>query len=210
MQPYIDYFTNHMGEYMGLLTQHVRLSMLAVFFAVIIGVPFGILTTRSERLYQFITTIFSTLRIIPSLAILVILIPIMGIGMKPALVALTVLAVPPILINTALGFRQVEPFMLEVAKGMGMASREIFLKVKAPLAFPYMMTGVKTAVSEIIASAALAAYIGSGGLGVLIYNGISLMKTEYLLIGGISVALLTAIFQFALGCLQRKITRYRT
>lgn len=210
MQSYIDYFSNHMGDYIGMVGQHIRLSLLAVVFAVLIGVPFGILTGRFRRLYQFITTIFSTLRIIPSLAILVILIPVMGIGMKPALVALTVLAVPPVLINTALGFHQVEDFMLEVAEGMGMPSRQIFYKVRVPLAFPYLMTGIKTAVSEIIASATLAAYIGSGGLGVLIYNGISLMKTEYLVIGGASVALLTIAFNLILGRLQARLTRYRS
>ncbi|MDC7288749.1 ABC transporter permease [Blautia schinkii] len=210
MELYIEYFSNHMGDYLGMVGQHIRLSLLAVFLAVVIGVPFGILTTKSKGVYQFITTIFSTLRIIPSLAILVILIPVMGIGMKPALVALTVLAVPPILINTALGFHQVEDFMLEVAEGMGMPPRQIFRKVSFPLAFPYIMTGIKTAVSEIIASATLAAYIGSGGLGVLIYNGISLMKTEYLVIGGASVALLTVVFNLALGRLQGRFTRYRT
>lgn len=209
MQPYVDYFSNHMGDYLGMVGQHIRLSLLAVACACLLGVPFGILAARSRRLYRLITTVFSTLRIIPSLAVLVILIPVMGIGMRPALVALTVLAVPPVLINTALGFHQVEPFMLEVAEGMGMAPGHIFIKVKAPLAFPYVMTGIKTAVSEVVASAALAAYIGSGGLGVLIYNGISLMKTEYLIIGGGSVALLTIAFSLGLGALQKRLTSCR-
>ena len=85
----------------------------------------------------------------------------------------------------------------------------VFLKVKLPLAFPYIMTGIKTAASEIIASATLAAYIGSGGLGVLIYNGISMMKTEYLLIGGVSVAVLTIVCNLLLGSAQKKVLRYR-
>lgn len=205
MQPYIEYFSTHLQDYIRMLGQHILISVLAVFFAVLIGVPFGILTLRSRKAYHFVTTIFSTLRIIPSLAILVLLIPVMGIGMKPAMVALTVLAVPPVLINTALGFNQVEDFMVEVAEGMGMDRSMVFQKVKLPLAFPYFMTGIKTAASEIIASATLAAYIGSGGLGVLIYNGISLMKTEYLLIGGISVAFLTIGCNLLLGSIQKKV-----
>ena len=209
MQPYINYFSNHMQDYLGMVGQHLLLSFISVTLAVVIGVPFGILTTRSKKASRFITTVFSTLRIIPSLAILVLLIPVMGIGMKPALVALTVLAIPPVLINTALGFRQVEDFMVEVARAMGMDERTVFLKVKLPLAFPYIMTGIKTAASEIIASATLAAYIGSGGLGVLIYNGISMMKTEYLLIGGVSVAVLTIVCNLLLGSALKKVLRYR-
>ena len=91
---------------------------------------------------------------------------------------------------------------------MGMSDRRIFWKVKVPMAVPYFMTGLKTAASEVIASATLAAYIGSGGLGVIIYNGISLMKTEYLLIGGVSVALLTLAANALLGWVQKKVCRW--
>lgn len=128
----------------------------------------------------------------------------MGIGVKPALTALVVLAVPPVLIQTTLGFSKVPSFMMEVAAAMGMDEKRAFYQVQFPLAFPYIMGGIKMAASEVIASAALAAYIGSGGLGVLIYNGISLMKTEYLVIGGGSVAVLTLVCNLILGKIERK------
>ena len=204
MQAYIDYFTGHWQDYLLLFWQHIYISALAVVIAVAIGVPCGLLCLKQPKIKKFINTFFSTLRIIPSLAILVILIPIMGIGVKPARTALVVLAVPPVLIQTTLGFSKVPPFMMEVAAAMGMDEKRAFYQVQFPLAFPYIMGGIKMAASEVIASAALAAYIGSGGLGVLIYNGISLMKTEYLVIGGGSVAVLTLVCNLILGKIERK------
>lgn len=188
-----------------MLWQHVYISFLAVAIAAAIGIPCGIWCLKQPNIKKFINTFFSTLRIIPSLAILVILIPIMGIGVKPALTALVVLAVPPILIQTTLGFSRVPSFMLEVAAAMGMDEKRTFYQVQLPLAFPYIMGGIKMAASEVIASAALAAYIGSGGLGVIIYNGISLMKTEYLVIGGGTVAILTLVCNLILGKIEKKL-----
>lgn len=208
MQVYVDYFTNHWQDYILLFWQHIYISLTAVVLAAVIGIPCGIFCLKAPRIKKFVNTFFSTLRIIPSLAILVILIPIMGIGLKPAIVALVVLAVPPILIQTTLGFSKVPEFMLEVAAAMGMDEKRTFYQVQLPLALPYIAGGIKMAMSEVIASAALAAYIGSGGLGVIIYNGISLMKTEYLVIGGVSVAALTLVSNLLLGKVEKKILRY--
>lgn len=208
LQVYIDYFSKHWQDYLLLFWQHIYISLIAVALAAAIGIPCGILCLKVPKIKQFVNTFFSTLRIIPSLAILVILIPIMGIGVKPALTALVVLAIPPVLIQTTLGFSQVPAFMMEVASAMGMDERRTFYQVQFPLALPYIMGGIKMAASEVIASAALAAYIGSGGLGVIIYNGISLMKTEYLVIGGVSVAALTLACNLLLGKIEKKILKY--
>ncbi len=211
MQVYLDYFANNWQAYLQMLWQHIYISLIAVGIAAAVGIPCGIFCLRSARIKRWIVTFFSMLRIIPSLAILVILIPVMGIGVKPALVALTVLAIPPVLIQTTLGFVKVPDFLIEVAKGMGMDERRTFFQVQLPLAFPYIMGGIKMAACEVIASAALAAYIGSGGLGVLIYNGISMMKTEYLVIGGLSVAILTMVCNLLLGKAQKAVmTRKKT
>ena len=129
------------------------------------------------------------LRIIPSVAILILLIPVMGTGVRPAMTALVLLAVPPILMNTAAGFSEVPAFMLETAEGLGMTERQMFWKVKVPLAMPMILTGMRTAAIEIIASATIAAKIGAGGLGGIILTGLN--RTDLLLIGGISVALLS-------------------
>lgn len=209
MESYIEYFVDNWQTYLLLVWQHIYISLIAVGIAVGAGIPLGIFCLRFPKIKSFITTFFGALRIIPSLAILTILIPFLGIGLKPALVALSVLAIPPVLIQTVLGFAKVPDFMMEVAAAMGMDEKRTFYQVQFPLAMPYIMGGVKMAASEVMASAALAAYIGSGGLGVIIYNGISMMKTEYLVIGGFSVAALTLVCNLALGKIENRILKYR-
>ena len=126
---------------------------------------------------------------------------------KPALTALVILAIPPILIQTTLAFSQVPDFLLEVADAMGMDKKRKFRQVEVPLAMPGIISGIRMAMSEVIASATLAAYIGAGGLGILIFNGINLLKTEYLVIGGGTVAVITMLCSMALGAVEKKISR---
>jgi len=176
----------------------------------IIAIPLGILCNSSDFLYKGVKGLFGTLRIVPSLAILVLFIPIVGTGMKLAVLALTILAIPPILINTALAFRTLPEAVLETALGMGMGAWRTFFIVKLPLAFPLIFAGVKTAVVEVIASATLAAYIGAGGLGSLIFTGLGLMRTDLLLIGGVSVGILSLLSGYLLNRLDHRITKYKT
>ena len=209
MQAYVEYFQTHGQEYVYMIWQHLYLSLLAVGIAAAVGIPCGILSLRAPRIKKILTTGFSALRIIPSLAVLVILIPIMGVGVKPALTALVILAIPPILIQTTLAFSQVPDFLLEVADAMGMDKKRKFRQVEVPLAMPGIISGIRMAMSEVIASATLAAYIGAGGLGILIFNGINLLKTEYLVIGGGTVAVITMLCSMALGAVEKKISRAR-
>ena len=115
--------------------------------------------------------------------------------------------IPPILIQTTLAFSQVPAFMLEVADAMGMDKKRKFRQVEVPLAMPGIISGIRMAMSEVIASATLAAYIGAGGLGILIFNGINLLKTEYLVIGGGTVAVITMLCSMGLGAIQKKLSR---
>ncbi len=185
------YLTNHSDEYLSALLRHIEISLISVAIATIIGVSLGIFCSNRDALYHFFTGVFSILRVIPSLAILVICIPFFGIGILPAVIALIVLAIPPILINTATGFKMLPASVLETAFAMGMGKVRIFFKVALPLALPMILSGVRTALSEVIASATLAAYIGAGGLGVIIFTGLGLNRVELLLVGGISVATLS-------------------
>ncbi|MDR0639833.1 MAG: ABC transporter permease subunit [Spirochaetaceae bacterium] len=142
---------------------------------------------------------------IPSLAILFLCLPLLGTGFKPSVTALTFLALPPILMNTAVSFASVPAATLEAAAAMGMTAVQIFCKVKAPLALPLVLAGFKTAAVEVVASATLAAYIGGGGLGVIIFTGLGLMRTELLVIGGASVAALSVLIDFLLSGLEKKV-----
>lgn len=204
-----DYFSRHGGEYLKLLSGHLYISFIAVAAAVIIGVPIGILVYKNKIAGTVAERTFGVLRIVPSLAVLIILIPIMGTGILPSVTALTILAVPPVLINTIQAFRSLPKAMLEAADGMGMSKAQKFFRVKLPLAFPLMFAGLRTATIEVIASATLASYIGAGGLGDLIFTGLSLLRYSLLIIGGGSVAVLSLLTGFLLDSIYKKLTKYQ-
>lgn len=208
MQDVIAYFSTHGADYIQMVLEHLNVSILSLAAAILIAVPLGIACSRSPLLEKISVGVSGILRIIPSLAVLVVCVPILGTGVLPAVVALTVLAIPPILINTALGFRSVPADVLEAARGMGMDERSVFFKIKVPLAFPVSFAGVRTAASEVVASATLAAYIGAGGLGQIIFTGLGLMRTDLLVIGGASVAALSLSVGMLLSAIDRRMRPY--
>ena len=208
MQDVIAYFSTHGADYIQMVLEHLNVSILSLAAAILIAVPLGIACSRSPLLEKISVGVSGILRIIPSLAVLVVCVPILGTGVLPAVVALTVLAIPPILINTALGFRSVPADVLEAARGMGMDERLVFFKIKVPLAFPVAFAGVRTAASEVVASATLAAYIGAGGLGQIIFTGLGLMRTDLLVIGGASVAALSLLVGMLLSAIDRRMRPY--
>lgn len=208
MQDVIAYFSTHGADYIQMVLEHLNVSILSLAMAILIAVPLGIACSRFPLLEKVSVGVSGILRIIPSLAVLVVCVPILGTGVLPAVVALTVLAIPPILINTALGFRSVPADVLEAARGMGMDERLVFLKIKVPLAFPVSFAGIRTAASEVVASATLAAYIGAGGLGQIIFTGLGLMRTDLLVIGGASVAALSLLVGMFLSVVDRWMRPY--
>lgn len=206
----LNYFRENSGRFWGMLAAHVQVSTLSLGIAVLIGVPAGFLCVRWKKAQKYITGLFSVLRVIPSLAILLLMVPIMGTGTASAVVALVLLAVPPILMNTVAGLEGVPPFMLETAEGVGMNPTQVWTKVRFPLAMPMILTGIKTAAVEIVASATLASKIGAGGLGDIIFAGIGLFKTELLLIGGMSVALLSLLTGLIFAIIEKSTMKHRT
>ena len=205
----IDYFASNMDSYLVALKEHLLISLLALAVAIVIGVPCGYICVKYKKYEKLVVSIFQVLRIVPSLAILILLIPIMGTGIKPALVALVLLAVPPILMNTVSGLEEVPEFMIETASATGMTERQVLLKIKFPLAVSMILTGIKTAMIEIIASATLAAKIGAGGLGEIIFTGLGLNRIDLLLVGGISVAVLSIVVGFLLDLIDRLLLKYK-
>ena len=204
----ISYISQNQNSYLISVREHVFISLLAVSVAIIIGIPAGYACDKYRKYEKWIAAAFQTLRIIPSLAVLILLIPVMGTGINPAMTALVLLAVPAILLNTAAGLRSVPYFMIETAYGVGMTDREVLWKVKFPLALPAILTGVKTAMIEIIASATLAAKIGAGGIGGMIFTGLGLNRMDILLAGGISVAALSISAGLAFEMLDRLMLKY--
>lgn len=210
MQDVLAYFSAHHAEYLQMLVEHVFISALALVAASAVSVPLGILCSHSRMLEKVSAALSGVLRIIPSLAVLILCVPVLGVGDAPAIAALTVLAIPPILINTTLAFRQIPDSIIEAAQGMGMSPMRLFFTVKAPLAFPLAFAGFRTAATEVVASATLAAYIGAGGLGVLIYTGLGALRNDLLWIGGLSVAALSLAVNAGLGAIDRHMRRYES
>jgi len=209
MAPILNYFQENGPRFLVMLGAHIRVSLIALVLAVLIGIPAGFLCVRHPKSQKMITGLFSVLRVIPSLAILLLMVPLLGTGTAPAVVALVLLAVPPVLMNTVAGLETVPPFMLETADGLGMTGKQIWQKVRFPLAMPMILTGIKTAAVEIVASATLASKIGAGGLGDIIFAGIGLFKTELLLIGGVSVALLSLATGMLFAFLEQRTMKHR-
>jgi osmoprotectant transport system permease protein len=204
LEPYVSYFSSNLQKFLAAIAEHFFLSGTALLIATVTGVTLGALCARNKTVNMAVSGVFSAARIIPSLAILFLCLPLLGTGFKPSVAALTFLALPPILINTTVAFASVPAAVLEAAEAMGMNAVQIFFKIKAPLALPLVLAGFKTAAVEVIASASLAAYIGGGGLGVIIFTGLGLMRTDLLVIGGASVALLSILVDCALSVVEKK------
>lgn len=187
------------------LSTHVRLSLLALAIGAALCIPLGVYVARRRPLSRELLALFSGLRVIPSLAILFLAVPYLGLGFLPALVALALLGCAPILINTEAAFRGVDPAVVEAALGMGMDARQVLWRVELPLAAPVLVAGVRTAAVEVFASATLAAFIGGGGLGDFISRGFALFEPPVMLVGAISVAILTLAVEGVLAGVQRLV-----
>jgi len=199
-----EYFEGNAPVFFANMKTHVWLSSFSMIAAMLICIPLGIWISRKLHIANYVINAVNIFRVIPSLAVLALMMPLLGVGFAPAAVALTLLAGPPILINTYVAFREINPAIKEAAKGMGMTPMQTILKVELPLALPVMLAGIRTASVEIIASATLAVLIGGGGLGSYIINGVSMMSKSYLLIGAIPVALLAILSEIVFSFLQRK------
>ncbi|MDP1394248.1 MULTISPECIES: osmoprotectant update ABC transporter permease/substrate-binding subunit OpuFB [Lysinibacillus] len=198
----VDVFQERKAQLLAALLEHIQISFIALFFAVLIAIPLGIYLTNKKKIAESIIGISAVLQTIPSLALLGLLIPLFGIGKVPAIIALVVYALLPILRNTYTGINEVDPSLKEAALAMGMNRSKRLVKVELPLAMPVMMAGIRTAMVLIVGTATLAALIGAGGLGDIILLGIDRNNTALILIGAIPAAILALIFDVALKKLE--------
>ncbi|MEN9201582.1 MAG: ABC transporter permease [Thermostichus sp. DG_1_6_bins_120] len=187
------------------LIQHLELVAVPLGIGLVLGLPLGFFSSRSQLLSLLVINGFNSLRVIPSLAILFLAIPYFGLGFGSAVVALTALVMPPILISTDVAFRSIEPAIREAAFGMGMTTGQVLRQIEIPLALPVILAGLKTATIEVIASATLAAFIGAGGLGTFITLGFALYDNAILLVGAVPLALLAILAEVSLSALQRAL-----
>jgi osmoprotectant transport system permease protein len=202
----LDYVRANPDRFWEAVQVHLRISLTALALAIAIFFPLGVIVSRTGRVGAGIVAAVAAARVVPSLAVLFLLYPILGLGEKPAVVALVLLAGPSIVINTDAGLRGVAPIILENARGLGMNPFQIFARVQLPLASPVVVAGIRSATVEVIASATLAAFIGAGGLGGYITAGLTLLDFRLLLVGGIPVTIMALLAEGSLGALERRLT----
>lgn len=203
MHEFFNTLSDRRDQLLLTIIGHIQISFVALLIATIIAVPLAILLTKTKKLSEIVMNIAAVLQTIPSLALLGLMIPIFGIGRLPAIIALVVYALLPILRNTYTGIKEVDSSLIEAAKGIGMKPLRRLTKVELPIAMPVMMAGIRTAMLLIIGTATLAALIGAGGLGDLILLGIDRNDSSLILIGAIPAALLAIIFDFILRYMER-------
>jgi len=200
------YMQRHQGEILALTLQHIWLAALAVGISTVIGVACGILISRVRILSAPVIGVAGIFYTIPSLALFGFLIPVTGIGPRPALIALVVYAQLVLIRNTFVGILGVDPAALEAGRGMGMRGWQLLTLVELPLALPVVMAGIRTTAVMSIGIAAIASYIGAGGLGTLIFQGISRVDGVLILAGAIPVSLLAIALDVALAGVERALS----
>ncbi|PLS17285.1 glycine/betaine ABC transporter [Bacillus sp. M6-12] len=194
----IDIFRTRWGEILEALQQHLFLSIVSIVLATLIAIPLGIFIARRRKFAEPIIGVASIFQTIPSLALFGFLLPLFGIGNITAIIALTIYALLPILRNTYTGITGVEQSAVEAGRGMGMTKNQILRMIEIPLALPIIMAGLRTATVLTIGVATLAAFIGAGGLGDIIYRGLSTARNELVLAGAIPAAVLAIVIDLIL------------
>jgi osmoprotectant transport system permease protein len=186
------------------LAQHCTLALYALLLALVAGVPLGVLAAQRGWLRGALVGLSGVGRTLPSLAVLMLLLPWLGVGTLPAVVALALLAVPPIVISVDVAIRGVAAAELDAATGMGMTGLQRFIKVTVPTALPVSLVGLRTATTETIASATLATFVGAGGLGDDIVRGLQTDDAALLFASAALVAALALAVDLALSLAARR------
>jgi osmoprotectant transport system permease protein len=190
----MENFWNQYGAEILLKTwEHLYISFSAVFFGMLVAIPLGAWLTRLKKGSEMIINIVGFFQTIPSLALLSIMVPLFGIGKIPAIVALFLYSLLPILRNTYVGLRSVNATYLDAAKGMGMSQWQRLLQIEFPLASSVIISGIKVSAVYVISWTTLAAYIGAGGLGDFIFNGLTLYRLDLIMMGTIPITLLALV-----------------
>jgi len=202
----ILYIFERSQDFTTALSQHLSLTFIALGISLFIGLLLGILSTRIRWLGRLVMPLGKLGRTIPSLAVLALALPLLGVGTAPTLVSLVFIGTLPILINTKVGIEQVDKATVEAARGMGLNDRQLLVQVELPIASAIIMAGVRTSAVIIVASATLAAFIGGGGLGDLILRGEALDRDPVMLAGAIPATLLAFYFEALFGRLETWVT----
>ncbi len=201
----IDFLIEKSPELLIKFREHVVLTGVSTSFAILAGVPLGILITRHKTIRGTVLAAAGVVQTIPSLAMLAFLLPILGIGIKPAIVALTLYAFLPIIRNTYTGLTNISDEIIEAATGVGFTPKQMLCLVELPLAMPVIFAGIRTAAVIGVGIATLSSFIGAGGLGDFINRGLALNNTNLIFLGAGAAAILALTIDFFLGFVESLI-----
>lgn len=202
----IDFLINNSGEILTKSMEHLFIAAISLAFGILVAVPLGILLNKSKQAAKIVMAIASVLQTVPSFALLALMIPIFGVGKKPAIVSLFIYSLLPILRNTYLGIDGVNENLIDAAKGMGMTPSQVLFKVQIPMAMPVIMGGIRLSAVYVLAWTTLAAYVGAGGLGDFIFNGLTNAIMPMVVWGTIPVTLMAIIVDLLFGILEEKLS----
>lgn len=194
------------SDYLFKIIEHLSLSMSALGLGILLAIPVGITISANKRLTQWVISISSILQTIPSMALLAMIVPILGVGKLPATVALFIYSLLPILRNTVLGMQSVDENLVDAAKGMGLTRIQVIFKVKIPMALSVIMSGVRLSAIYVLAWTSLASYIGAGGLGDYIFAGMNNYNLELIIYGTVPIIVLGLLIDFLLGLIEKVMT----
>ncbi len=189
------------------IENHLWLSGVALAAVVLIALPLGLGLTRFRGAANAVIALVNVLRTVPSLALLVIMLPLLGTGFLPSVVALTLYGLPALLLNAYTGLTEVDPDIVEAARGQGLSDTQVMMRIEVPLALPVIFAGVRTAAVQIVSAATLAAFIGGGGLGELITSGMANFNFPQLIAGAVTVALLALAVELGFAGIEWLMTR---
>lgn len=206
MSEFFDYFIQNFSTILGLFIEHVQLTVMAILISIVIGIPLGILITYFKPSKKPVMAIANLIQAVPSMALLGFMIPLLGIGTKPAIVMVILYSLLPIIKNTVAGLDSINEETLEAAKGIGLTRLQVLYKVQIPLAAPVIMAGVRISAVSSVGLMTLAAFIGAGGLGYLVYAGIRTTNTDQILAGAIPACLLALLIDYIFSILERLVT----
>lgn len=206
MGSFFSYFGQNQSQIFSLTLEHIRLTAVSVGIAILIGVPLGILICYIKRLNKPILGIASVIQAIPSMAMLGFAIPFLGIGTLPAIVCVILYSLLPIIKNTATGIDSINPQMVEAAEGIGLTKFQVLTKVQIPLALPVIMAGIRISAVTAVGLMTIAAFIGAGGLGYLVFSGIRTVNNNQILAGAIPACFLALLVDFLLGLVEKLVT----
>lgn len=210
MNSIIGFFSFVQDRYQEILRffiQHIELTVLSVIIAIIIGVPLGIIITKNKKVSSIVIGIANIIQAIPSLALLGFLIPIIGIGSKPAIVMVILYSLLPIIKNTYTGLVGINPNIIEAAQGIGMTESQILKMVKLPLALPIIMAGIRISAVTAVGLMTIAAFVGAGGLGYMVFTGVQSVNSNMILAGAIPACILALIMDFVISKIEKFATK---